>query len=161
MDRSAGKRLAQAASFSVTTLFASSAAASALGSVVRTSNASVTCAAYRKQPSAARKLSLLEARQRARDRRRAAQALQRQPAHDLSASGGHDAEPGAHRQLQQPAVQLDPDLCLRVLRDDVLEEEDPEFTHVGVGLRSDGADGPRRQRELEVRVVWSAGHEAR
>src|SRR5260370_34608012 len=153
MDRSAGKRLAQAASFSVTTLFASYAAASALGNVVKTSIASVTCAAYWKQPSAARELSLPESRQVARDRRRAAQALHRQPAHDLSAASGHDAKPPAHRQLHQPAVQLDPDLCLRVLRDDEQEEEDPELAHVGVGLRRDGVDGPRRQRELEVRVV--------
>src|SRR5712691_13414004 len=121
MERSAGMRLAQAARRSVTRLLASSAAASALGSVVITNRAAVTTL---------RVSALLEARQRAGDGRGTAEAFHRQPAHHLAAAQRHHAEPPAHGQFQQAAVQLDVDLRLRVVGEDVLQEEYDQAAHL-------------------------------
>src|SRR5438876_148136 len=106
MERRAGMRLAQAARRSLTSVFANSAAASALGSVVITKMASVTTP---------RLSALLQSRQRAGDAGGAAQAFHRQPADDFAAAQGHHAQPAAQGQLDEPAVQLDVDLRLRVL----------------------------------------------
>ena len=58
-------------------------------------------------------------------------------------------------------MQLHPDLPLRVLRDDVLEEQDPELADVGVGLRRNGRDRAGRHGQLEVRVLCLAVEKAR
>src|SRR5207245_4213028 len=123
MDRSAGRMFAQAASLSPMTTFATCAAASAVGNVVSTSSASVIARSALPQPA-----------ERVRDGGRALETFRRQPAEDLAPARQHHADPTAHGQLDQPAVELHPDLALRVLRDDVLEEQDPELADVGVGL---------------------------
>ena len=57
-------------------------------------------------------------------------------------------------------MQLDVDLRLRVLGDDVLEEEDSEIADVGVRLGGDGADRARGHRQLEVGIGGRALQEA-
>src|SRR5437762_14176617 len=106
---------AQAASFSPTRTFATSAAASAVGSVVRTSRASAIARSALPQPA-----------ESVGNRGRSLQSLGDHPADDLAAAGPQDADPAAHGQSEEPAAQPDPDLVLGILRNDVLEEEDPE-----------------------------------
>src|SRR6266850_5169236 len=123
MDRSAGRMFAHAASFSLTSRLASSAAASELGSVVMTSTASVI-----------RGSALPEAAQGAGDCGRTLQPLGGHPADDPRPARGHHAEPAAHGELQQAAVQLHPDLALWVAGHDVLEEKDSQVADFSVGL---------------------------
>src|SRR5947209_3240151 len=102
-------------------VFASSAAASALGSVLRTSIASVTTPALSALP---------QLRQCVTDGGGPLEALRRHPAEDLPTAGRHHAQPPARGQLDEPRVQLH----LDVLGGDALEKQDAEVAHVGVGL---------------------------
>src|SRR5438876_1731895 len=136
---------AQAASLSPTTALATCAAASAGGNVVSTRRASVIARSALPQPADG-----------VRDGGRTLETFRRQPAEDLAPARHHHADPTAHGQLDQPAVQLHPDLPLRVLRDYVLEEQDPALADVGVGLRRNARDRAGRHGQLEVRVLCFA-----
>src|SRR6266849_10829625 len=108
-----------------------------------------------------RRSALLQPRQRGRHRAGPLQPLLRHPADHLGPAGGEDAQPAAHREPQEPAVQLDADLLVLVLRHDVLEEQHAEVPHVRLRPRRDGVHRARRQRQLEIRVHRLPGLERR
>src|SRR5712671_7242698 len=165
MDRTAGSRFAHAASLSSTSALASSAALSALGSVVKTSSASVmpallACPGVTSWIEGAGGCSaLLQPRQGGCDGAGSLQTLLGHPADHLGPAGGEDAQPAAHGQAQESAVQLDPDLLVLVLRQDVLDEQDAQLSDVGLRLRRDGRHRAGRKRQLEVGVHRLAGLE--
>src|SRR4051812_9348516 len=155
MLRTAGSTFPQAASPSSTSVRAISAALSGEGSVLKTSIASVTRGDV---PGAARgcqrpALALLEPRHGGSDGARTLQALLRHPADHLRASRGEDPEPPVHGELEEPGVQLHLDLLRWILRDDVLEEGDPEVADVRFRLVGDRPHRAWRESELEVGVV--------
>src|SRR5215470_5259986 len=123
MDRTAGIRFAHAASLSSTSTLPSSAALPALGRVVKTSSASVIPQVLARPTDHGAGSALLEPRQGGGDGAGSLQALLRHPADHLGPARREDAEPAAHGEPHQSAVQLDADLLVLVLRDDVLEEQ--------------------------------------
>src|SRR3954470_6604787 len=155
MLRTAGSTFPQAASPSSTSVRAISAALSGEGSVLKTSIASVTPAMYGRGAALSkdRALPLLEPRHRGSDGAGALEALLRHPADHLRASRGEDPEPPVHGELEEPGVQLHLDLLRRILRDDVLEEGDPEVADVRFRLVGDRPHRAWRESELEVGFV--------
>jgi len=61
------------------------------------------------------------------------------------------------RELDQPAVQVHANPVVRLARDDVFEERDPEFANIGIGPCADRLQRSWSQAQCEIRIAGFAG----
>jgi len=80
---------------------------------------------------------------------------------DFGTACDDDLKPAAQGQLEEPAVDLHQDLLRRLVREDVLEEQDAQVADVSRALPADLVHGGWRERQFEVGFHRLARLEAR